>query len=68
MLWKMTGEVRWHKRGYEIFQALERHSRTNFGYASVRGVDVSLSEKVNHMPWYSKFAFPLSLQVDRSFE
>lgn len=52
ILWKTTGEVQWREKGYAIFQALERHSRTNFGYASVRGVDMMMSEKVDDMPSY----------------
>jgi hypothetical protein len=38
-----------------------RSSRTNFGYASVRGVDLKMSEKVEDMPRYVKFTLPLSL-------
>ena len=61
ILWKTTGEVQWRERGYAIFRALERHSRTNFGYASVRGVDMIMSEKVDDMPRYATVTFPLSL-------
>ena len=60
-----TGEVRWRETGYEISQALKRLSRTNFGYASVRGVDMIMSENVDDMPRYAKFNLPLSLPIWR---
>ena len=58
-----TGEVRWRETGYEISQALKRLSRTNFGYASVRGVDMIISENVDDMPRYAKFNLLLSLPI-----
>ena len=61
ILWKTTAEVRWREIGYEIFQILERRSRTNSGCASMRGVDVIMS--VDDMPRYAKFNLPLSLPI-----
>ena len=30
---------KWRDRGYEKFQAIEKHARTRFGYLTVRGID-----------------------------
>ena len=60
---RFSAEVRWREMGYEIFQALERHSGTNFGYAITRWVDVIMPEKVDDMPRYAKFNLPLPLPI-----
>jgi mannosyl-oligosaccharide alpha-1,2-mannosidase len=38
-MWRLTGDYKWRERGYEIFQAIEKHTRTEYGYTSVMGVD-----------------------------
>ena len=40
VLWKTTGDIKWRERGYEVFEAIERHARTPYGYANVDKVDV----------------------------
>ena len=39
VLWKTMGDAKWRERGWEIFQALERHARVQNGYASVHDVN-----------------------------
>ena len=38
-MWRTTGDVEWRDRGYEIFQAIEKHALTRFGYSTVHGID-----------------------------
>ncbi|KAF8628837.1 hypothetical protein AX17_005897 [Amanita inopinata Kibby_2008] len=53
LLWKTTGDVRWRERGWEIFQAIETHSRTKYGYANVMSVDRYPYLQDNDMPsWF----------------
>ncbi len=30
-MWRFTGDFKWRHRGYEIYQAIEEHTRTEFG-------------------------------------
>ncbi|PFH51964.1 glycoside hydrolase family 47 protein [Amanita thiersii Skay4041] len=39
ILWRVTGEEKWRERGWEIFEAIEMHARTEYGYASIAAVD-----------------------------
>jgi len=53
ILWRTTGDVKWRERGYEIFQAIEKHTRTTYGYTSIKGVNEHDVEKLDDMPsWF----------------
>ncbi|TFK66959.1 glycoside hydrolase family 47 protein [Pluteus cervinus] len=52
LMWKTTGEEVWRERGYEIFAAIEKHARTEFGYSSIFGVDYKAIRPWNEMPSY----------------
>ncbi|KAL0060424.1 hypothetical protein AAF712_012793 [Marasmius tenuissimus] len=39
ILWRTTGDERWRDRGWAVFQAIEKHAKTEYGYASVLLVD-----------------------------
>lgn len=52
VMWRVTGDEVWRERGYEIFKAIERHTKTEYGYASVSGVDKEEPFKQNSMPSY----------------
>ncbi|KAG8956302.1 hypothetical protein FRC04_004382 [Tulasnella sp. 424] len=52
IMWRVTGDEVWRERGYEIFKAIERHTKTEYGYASVSGVDKAEPVKQNSMPSY----------------
>lgn len=51
-MWKTTGEDKWRERGYEIFVAIERHARTQYGYTSVAHVDMDPVRPLDDMPRY----------------
>ncbi|KAJ8495292.1 hypothetical protein ONZ45_g12916 [Pleurotus djamor] len=50
ILWQTTGDERWRERGWKVFQAIQKHTRTEFGYASVGTVDSPLPTPRNEMP------------------
>ncbi|KAG6335737.1 hypothetical protein ID866_3361 [Astraeus odoratus] len=50
LMWLTTGDELWKERGWEIFQAIEKHCRTDYGFASVRGVELNEPEKIDEMP------------------
>ncbi|KAG5634636.1 hypothetical protein H0H81_001318 [Sphagnurus paluster] len=50
VMWKTTGDVKWRERGYEIFSAIERHTRTPYGYASVNNLDSDTVYQIDDMP------------------
>ncbi|TCD65051.1 hypothetical protein EIP91_003289 [Steccherinum ochraceum] len=69
-LWKTTGDVRWRERGWTIFEALERETRVEVGYASLTTVAESQALKFNEMPSYFlaetlKYLYLLFLNEDR---
>ncbi|KAF7318345.1 alpha-1,2-Mannosidase [Mycena chlorophos] len=45
LLWRTTGEEKWRERGWAVFEAIEKHSRAEYGYSSVRYID-----EQNHSP------------------
>ncbi|KAG9312664.1 glycoside hydrolase family 47 protein [Chiua virens] len=52
ILWRTTGDVKWRHRGWHIFQAIERHAKTESGYASIRNVDSAYPDQLDSMPSY----------------
>jgi mannosyl-oligosaccharide alpha-1,2-mannosidase len=64
-MWRTTGDVKWRERGYGIFQAIEKHARTRFGYTTVRGIDGHHGvQQLDDMPRYNFILFitlPLTL-------
>ncbi|KAK7028816.1 hypothetical protein VNI00_014829 [Paramarasmius palmivorus] len=52
ILWRTTGDERWRERGWAIFQAIEKHAKTEYGYASVYNVDEDESRLKDEMPSY----------------
>ncbi|KAI6010684.1 glycoside hydrolase family 47 protein [Pisolithus orientalis] len=52
LMWRTTGDERWRERGWEIFQSIEKHAWTVYGYASLRGVDRETPAKLDEMPSY----------------
>ena len=52
-MWRTTGDVKWRERGYGIFQAIEKHARTRYGYTTVRGIDDRHGvQQLDEMPRY----------------
>ncbi|KAF4602218.1 hypothetical protein EYR40_005422 [Pleurotus pulmonarius] len=69
VLWKTTGDAKWRERGWEIFQALERHARVQNGYASVHDVDRLPAMPNDDMPSYFlaetlKYLYLLFVEAD----
>ena len=56
-MWRTTGDVKWRERGYRIYQAIEKHTRTKYGYTSIRGVNKQDVEKLDDMPRLFLFLF-----------
>ncbi|KII87475.1 glycoside hydrolase family 47 protein [Plicaturopsis crispa FD-325 SS-3] len=52
IMWRTTGDKRWRERGWKVFEAIERETKTPSGYASINNVDVSPSPMRNEMPSY----------------
>ncbi|KAJ3485307.1 hypothetical protein NLJ89_g11910 [Agrocybe chaxingu] len=38
-MWRTTGDIKWRERGYGIFQAINKHARTEYGFSTFNGVD-----------------------------
>jgi len=52
ILWKTTGDERWREYGWSVFEAIEKHSRTQYGYASIWQVNTLPVQLKNEMPSY----------------
>lgn len=50
LMWRTTGDERWRERGWAVFQAIQKETKTPTGYASVSTVDQSPAPRVNEMP------------------
>ena len=54
LLW-MTGEYRWREYAWQIFESIEKHTKTESGYASVEIAGDGKVSKKNEMPRYVGF-------------
>ncbi|EIW86899.1 glycoside hydrolase family 47 protein [Coniophora puteana RWD-64-598 SS2] len=52
ILWRTTGDESWREKGWELFQAINKHARTEYGFASVNDVTDKTAPKLNEMPSY----------------
>ncbi|KAK0467187.1 glycoside hydrolase family 47 protein [Desarmillaria tabescens] len=52
IMWRVTGDAKWRERGWRIFEAIERHTKTPYGYASIKSVEVVPPPKDDDMPSY----------------
>jgi len=50
LMWKTTGQESWRERGWQMFQAMERNTRTRTAYASVQDVDAHRIRHLDGMP------------------
>ncbi|KAF4586522.1 hypothetical protein EYR38_010801 [Pleurotus pulmonarius] len=50
LMWKTTGDVCWRERGWAVYEALEKHTRVEHGYAIIRNVDQVPAETSDDMP------------------
>ncbi|KAF8552304.1 glycoside hydrolase family 47 protein [Imleria badia] len=52
ILWRTTGDVKWRHRGWRVFQAIERYTKTASGYTSVDNVNTAHPTPLDAMPSY----------------
>ncbi|KAG8997169.1 hypothetical protein FRB93_000455 [Tulasnella sp. JGI-2019a] len=52
ILYRVTGEEKWRDRGYDIFRAIQDMTKTEFGYASIMGIDTAQPTQMDSMPSY----------------
>lgn len=50
ILWKATGDAKWRTRGWAIFEALERETKAESGYVTLKDVAWSPGVRGNSMP------------------
>ena len=49
-MWRTTGDDTWRERGWAVFKAIEKESRTGSGYASLWSVLESPARHKDEMP------------------
>ncbi len=49
-MWRITGDSKWRERGWKIFESIEKHSKTPYGYASLKSVEKVPPPKLDDMP------------------
>jgi mannosyl-oligosaccharide alpha-1,2-mannosidase len=62
IMWRATRDVKWRERGWAIWEAIEKNTRTSSGYASVQNVDQPEPYKIDSMPRYASY-FPSFLNL-----
>ena len=50
IMWRTTGDPVWRERAWDIFQAIERETKTQSGYASVKSVAQSPARRMDEQP------------------
>ncbi|EEB94866.1 hypothetical protein MPER_06255 [Moniliophthora perniciosa FA553] len=50
ILWRSTGDEKWRERGWAIFESIERHTKTEHGYATIEEVDSDAPFLKDQMP------------------
>lgn len=56
LLWRTTGEHRWREYAWRIFESIEKHTKTESGYASVKIEGNGSVVKTDEMPRYARSA------------
>jgi hypothetical protein len=51
-MWRFTGQPKWRNYGWQVYQAIEKHTKTAVGYASVLDVEVVPPPQDDIMPSY----------------
>ena len=51
-MWRTTGDIKWREHGYKVFQAIEKHTRTKFGYTTVSLLSDGGVRPEDYMPRY----------------
>lgn len=59
ILWRTTGDAKWRDRGWALFDAIEKQTRTKDAYASIRHVNKSPSPREDDMPRCVPSTLPL---------
>ena len=49
-MWRTTGDPVWRERAWDIFKAIERETKTQSGYASVKSVVESPVRVMDEQP------------------
>ena len=62
-MWRTTGDVKWREHGYKIFQAIEKQTRTKFGYTTVSLLSDGGVSPEDYMPRYFIFKWQQSSGV-----
>jgi len=52
MMWLTTGDTKWRERGWGIYKAIEKYTRTPYGYASVNDIEHVPPKQFDSMPSY----------------
>jgi len=52
LMWKVTGDEIWRRRGWEIFESIEKIAKTKVGYGSVAGANTEKPLIQDSMPSY----------------
>lgn len=52
LLWRTTGENRWREYAWQIFKSIEKHTKTESGYASIKIEGNGSVVKVDEMQRY----------------
>ncbi|CAL1715499.1 unnamed protein product [Somion occarium] len=50
LMWRTTGDEKWRERGWAVFEAIQKETKTPIGYASVSTVEQSPSPQLDEMP------------------
>ena len=48
-MWRITGDPHWRQAGWRMFEAIRKHTRTEFGHSSIDDVTSAGPEKTNGM-------------------
>jgi mannosyl-oligosaccharide alpha-1,2-mannosidase len=56
MMWRTTGDSKWRDIGWDMFEAIRKHTRTRYGHAGLRDVMDASGEKIDKMEsfWLSE--------------
>ncbi|EKM55139.1 glycoside hydrolase family 47 protein [Phanerochaete carnosa HHB-10118-sp] len=70
ILYRTTGAAKWRERGWAVFDAIERHTRTKNAYASIKDVNAVPAPRDDDMPSFFfaetlKYAYLLFAEEDK---
>lgn len=65
VMWRYTGDVKWRERGWKIYEAIERYTKTPIAYGEYWDVGIAGSQPMDNMPRFA-LTYTTDIEYDKN--